>query len=56
MATVPHRQTLGGSVGTQPNNALQRTHSPVTSLAEERKRRATRRAAERERWADKGTM
>ena len=32
-----------------PNNALQRTHSRVTPLAEERKRRAPRRAAERER-------
>jgi hypothetical protein len=34
---------------TWPNYALQRTHSPVTPLAEERKRRARRRAAERER-------
>jgi hypothetical protein len=31
------------------NNALQRTHSRVTPLAEKLKRRATRRAAERER-------
>ena len=35
------------------NYALQRTHSPVTPLAEERKRRARRRAAERGRSADK---
>ena len=35
--------------GTKPNYALQRTHSPVTPLAVERKRRARRRAAERER-------
>jgi hypothetical protein len=34
-------------------NALQRTHSRVTPLAEESNRRATRRAAERERWPDK---
>ena len=38
-----------GSGSTAPNDALQRTHSRVTPLAEERKRRATRRAAERER-------
>jgi len=40
--------------GVPANNALQRTHSRVTPLAEERKRRATRRAAERERSTDKG--
>jgi hypothetical protein len=39
--------------GLSSNDALQRTHSPVTPLAERRKRRARRRAAERGRWADK---
>jgi hypothetical protein len=32
-----------------PYNALQRTHSPVTSLAEKRKRRARRRATDAQR-------
>jgi len=34
------------------NQRVQRTHSRVTPLAEERKRRATRRAADARRWAD----
>jgi hypothetical protein len=34
------------------NKRVQRTHSRVTPLAEERKRRATRRAADAQRWAD----
>jgi hypothetical protein len=34
---------------TQPNQRVQRTHSRVTPLAEERKRRATRRAADAQR-------
>ena len=37
------------NVNSRSNHALQRSHSPVTPLAEERKRRARRRAAERER-------
>ena len=34
---------------TPPNQRVQRTHSRVTPLAEERKRRATRRAADAQR-------
>jgi hypothetical protein len=33
------------------NQRMQRTHSRVTALAEERKRRATRRAADAQRYA-----
>jgi hypothetical protein len=36
-----------------PNQRVRRTHSRVTPLAEDRKRRAARRAADAQRWAAK---
>jgi hypothetical protein len=45
--------TITEVVGSSSNHRIQRTHSRVTPLAEDRKRRATRRAADAERYADK---
>jgi hypothetical protein len=39
-------------MSTPPNPRVQRTHSRVTPLAEGRKRRATRRAADAQRYTD----
>jgi hypothetical protein len=45
-------KTVWTSVPEPSNRRVQRTHSRVTPLAEERKRRATRRAADAQRWTD----